>query len=178
MPVQFGRQDRPDDVVRRRPVFFDREHDENYNQIYEVSALPRKRQNQVAEIKGTNHLHILPWHWRAFFANGSAGNKVTCVWSNFMESSAVTAAVSGIVGAILGAGGITPILIALTNHKRQTFLDTQQAMSEMFVQLRDRIEAVESAERECIKAREELLIEMGGLRAEVELLRSKFRELQ
>lgn len=95
-----------------------------------------------------------------------------------MESSAVTAAVSGIVGAILGAGGITPILIALTNHKRQTFLDTQQAMSEMFVQLRDRIEAVESAERECIKAREELLIEMGGLRAEVELLRSKFRELQ
>lgn len=93
-----------------------------------------------------------------------------------MSEATTIAAISGLIGAVLGAGGITPIMIAYTNHKRQSFIDAQHAMSEMFVHLRDRIEAVEAAEKECIKAKEDLLIEMGSLRKELELIRTKFKD--
>lgn len=68
------------------------------------------------------------------------------------------------------------MIIAIGNHKRQSFLDAQHAMGDLFKQLSERIDYVESAERECIHAKEELLKEMGHLRAELEALRAKIKD--
>lgn len=93
-----------------------------------------------------------------------------------MEGTHLVAAISGLIGALLGAGGITPVLIAYSAHKRQSFLDAQHAMSEMFTQLSARISKVEEAERQCIEAKEELLTQMIGLRTELEILKKQLKD--
>ena len=93
-----------------------------------------------------------------------------------MENTHLVAAMSGLVGALLGAGGIAPVVIAYGSHKRQTFIDAHRAMSEMFAQLSTRIENVEHAERQCIEAKEELLTQMIGMRTELEMLKSSLKK--
>lgn len=77
---------------------------------------------------------------------------------------------TALVSACLGAGGVAPILTRIHAAKRQQYLDQYKAMDKMFQSMQARIDLVERAERECLQLKDELLREIGDLRAQVAAL--------
>jgi len=90
-----------------------------------------------------------------------------------MGGDAVTATIAGIVGAIIGAGGIAPIIIAFHKSRRDLVLDSQVFATQQFNRMEKRIASLEVSEKECLQAKYDLSRQIGQLTEEVENLRQQ-----
>ena len=88
-----------------------------------------------------------------------------------MDGDAVTATIAGIIGAILGAGGVTPIIIAFQKSRRDLVLDSQVFATKQFDRMEKRIASVEASEKECRATNSVLSKQLGQLTEEVEQLK-------
>lgn len=79
--------------------------------------------------------------------------------------------------AILGAGGIAPVIVAYMTQRRQVNLDANAFASENYKQVLQRITNLEVAERECLKDKERMSGEMAVLQGRVEEMESLRREV-
>lgn len=80
-------------------------------------------------------------------------------------------AITALVSACLGAGGIAPVIAKIASVKRQHHLDQFRAMEKLVSSMQERINLVEKAERECLAVKDVLLREIGDLRASVAALK-------
>lgn len=99
-----------------------------------------------------------------------------------MESTTTTtiiiAAATAAVGAILGAGGVTPLVVAVMHSRRESTKATRDFSVAMFERMESRITALEASERECMEAKEQLSVEVGTLRGMVETMERQIVRLQ
>lgn len=76
----------------------------------------------------------------------------------------------GLASAIVGAGGVTPLVVAIMKNKLAVTKNKQDFTIITFTRLEDRIAALEKTERECMQDKEKLAIEVGVLREKLEEL--------
>ena len=90
----------------------------------------------------------------------------------------ITTAIVGIIGALVGAGGAAPIISSYLSSRRQTVIDAAEFAKDTFARMNTRIEQLEESEKECLKSKEVLTLELGSLRQEVDGLRKKVNSLR
>ena len=88
-----------------------------------------------------------------------------------MDASTVTAAIAGVIGAIIGAGGVAPLIVAIAKSRRDLVLDSHGFAQKQFDRMEKRIAILEVSEKECLEAKEQLSHDLGRLTEEVSHLR-------
>jgi PAS domain-containing protein len=86
--------------------------------------------------------------------------------------------IAGVIGTILGAGGITPLIIHLLKAKRDLSTDARDYASATFARMEARIVKIEIAEEECREAKEAMAIELGEMRSTNASMKRELDELR
>tara|TARA_R110000868_G_scaffold192012_2_gene436290 strand:+ start:535 stop:1173 length:639 start_codon:yes stop_codon:yes gene_type:complete len=84
---------------------------------------------------------------------------------------------TAVVAAVLGAGGVAPVIVAYMVQRRQANLDANSFASENYKQVLQRITALEFAERDCIKEKERLSLDLASMQGRLEELETLRREV-
>jgi PAS domain S-box-containing protein len=86
--------------------------------------------------------------------------------------------VVAVFGALLGAGGITPVIVALTKAKRDSTQDQRDFAAAIFARMETRISQLEIAERECLRAKEEMIAQLAAFEARLESATDHIKRLE
>lgn len=83
-----------------------------------------------------------------------------------------------IIGTLIGAGGLTTIILKIFDYKRSMSGNASKMILENFTLLTKRLEALELAEKACLENSQVMAMELGALRASNAGLKEELTELK